>query len=509
MSRISADPLEIPADGRICSPPCVFVLVGATGDLAARKIAPALYHLAKGNQLAENFVVLGVARRPRGDEQFREEMLAAIREHSRSQPIDEELWGRLSERWFYHVTHADDPAEYVTLGERLAELDKQFGTQGNRMFYLAMPPETYAPIIRNLGEAGLSRGGEGAFVRLIVEKPFGHDLASAGELNEVLLKYFDEGQVYRIDHYLGKETVQNLLVFRFANAIIDPLLTAEHVDHVEITTAETVGMEGRRGPYYESAGAMRDMMQNHMFQMLALVAMERPKRLEGEAIRDEKIHVLEALRPMTEREIRTRTVRGRYGAGTDSPAYRDEEGVAPDSQVETYAAMKLFVDTPRWRDVPFYLRTGKHLAAKTSQILVVFKREPVMLFSGPGCDFRGGNRLAIRVFPDEGISLVVDAKVPGVHMLLRPVRMDFQYRREFDSSSPEAYEHLLMDAICGDPTLFIRNDEVEASWRFIDHIRDVWARAGEPPLIEYAPGSWGPEEAEMLFEDPYMRWQPV
>jgi len=509
MSRIAANPLDIVVGKPRCSPPCAFVLIGATGDLAARKIIPALYNLWKERQVSGRFVVLGVGRRPMTDEQFRRSALDALREHSRSRPVDEELWSALAAQWFYYKVQSQDAEGYRGLAQRLAGLERQYGTGGSRLFHLAMPPETYGSVFRGLGRAGLAQpGGAGAFVRLVVEKPFGGDLHSAEKLNAILAEHFDESQVYRIDHYLGKETVQNLLVFRFANAIFEPLLSGRYVDRVEITTAETVGMEGRRGAYYDAAGALRDMVQNHMFQLLALTAMEPPARLNAEAIRDEKVRVLQALRsPMGEEAART--VRGQYGAAAEGPAYRQEGGVAPDSRTETYVALKVFVDCPRWAGVPFYLRTGKRLAAKASGIVVVFKREAVRLFSGPECDVRGPNRLEIRVFPDEGIHLVFDAKVPGPAMLLRPVRMSFRYGSEFSSASPEAYEHLLLDAICGDPTLFIRRDEVEASWRFIDAVRREWDRPDAPPVIPYRPGSWGPQEADGLFGDPYTRWQPL
>ena len=489
------------------APACVFVLFGATGDLAARKIAPALYNLKREKLIDDNVAVLGVARRPKTDEQFRQEMLAAIREHSRCQPVDEELWSGFARRWHYHVTHADEPQEYQSLADRLSEMDRTYNTGGNRVFYLAMPPESFPMITGNLGKAGLNKPPAGGrFSRLIIEKPFGRNLSSARDLNNLLLGVFREEQICRIDHYLGKETVQNILVFRLANAIFEPLLNRNYVDHVQITTAETVGMEGRRGPYYDGAGAMRDMLQNHMMQLLSLTAMEVPVRMAGEAIRDEKVKVLHAIRPPQPQDVAHCTVRGQYGPGPDGPGYRQEEGVADDSQTETYAAIKLLIDNWRWSGVPFYLRTGKRLGDKASQIVIQFRREPLSLFGDLECDWRGANRLIVRITPNEGICLAFDAKVPGARMLLRPVRMDFDYDSSFESASPEAYEHLLLDAMLGDPTLFLRNDEVEAAWRIVDRIRNAWDVTGKPDLLEYAPGTWGPDKANELFGDPYHRW---
>jgi len=486
---------------------CVFVIFGSTGDLTARKIAPALYNLKNDGLIDNDLVVLGLGRRALSDQQFRGKMQESIEKHSRNKPTQAE-WDQFVSGWHYQVVHINALDEYRALAERLDELGRCPGLACGRIFYLAVAPDLVRQAVENLGKAGLHKPDRpDGFVRLVVEKPFGLDRSDAAELNSLIRRWFQEDQIYRIDHYLGKETVQNLLIFRFANAIFEPLLNRTYVDHVRITTAEAGGMEGRRGASYEQAGAMRDMMQNHMLQLLALVAMEVPCRLTSQCVRDEKAKLLRSVIPPEPQEVLGMSVRGQYGPGPDGKgAYVQEEGVAPDSRTETYAAVKLMVDNWRWSGVPFYLRTGKRLAAKVSQIDIIFRRQPGRMFQLAGCDVRGPNRLTFRIAPDEGIALAFDAKLPGPRMMLRPVRMDFRYSLSFESDSPEAYEHLLLDAIRGDPILFIRDDEVDAAWGIIDPIRTSWNVSGLPKLIIYAQGSWGPDEADGLFGDPYKSW---
>jgi glucose-6-phosphate 1-dehydrogenase len=500
---------ELPSFEHSAAPPCVFVLFGATGDLAARKIAPALYNLARDGYLGDRTAVLGVARRARTNEQFRSEMFEAVKSFSRT-PADDSFWKSFAPRWHYCSADADSLSSVKALAAKIAEVDSLHACGGGRLFYLAMRPEALEGAVKNLGQAGLNRPPhKDAFARIVVEKPFGRDLASAQKLNASLRGEFDESQVFRIDHFLGKETVQNILAFRFANILFDPMLSREYVDNVQISTTETVGMEGRRGAYYEESGALRDMVQNHMLQLLALVAMSSPRSRLSEDVRREKARVLESLVLPTREEVARCTVRGQYLGAEGVPAYRQEEGVDPNSGMETYVALRCHLNDPRWAGVPFYLRTGKRLAEKRSEIIVVFRRERGKFFDDGECSLRGRNKLEFRITPGEGIRLVFDAKLPGVRMLLRPVRMDFGYGSSFESASPEAYEHLLLDAMSGDASLFLSRQEVEASWRYVDGIRNAWDADRRPELVFYPPKSWGPPQAETLFEDPYCRWQVI
>jgi glucose-6-phosphate 1-dehydrogenase len=480
--------------------PCAVVIFGATGDLTHRKLVPALYNLQRERLLPPGFSVVGAARRDWTDDFFRQGLREDAQEHSRS-GLQDDLWDSFAEGISYVRVPFDDPAAYQALAARLAEIDAQRGTSGNRLFYLATPPESYTTIIQNLGAAGLARPAAGSWVRIIVEKPFGRDLTSARALDAEIHKVFDESQVYRIDHYLGKETVQNILVFRFANGIFEPLWNHRYIDHVQITVAESVGVEGRGG-YYEQAGALRDMVQNHLMQLLTLTAMEPPAGYRAEAVRDEKVKVLRSIKPIAPYEVLESTVRGQYGAGVSSgnpvPGYREEGGVAPTSATETYVALRFFIDNWRWAGVPFFLRTAKRAPKRVSEIAIQFRQVPMMLFdNGPLSDI-DPNVLAMKIQPDEGISLRFSSKVPGQSNQIRPVTMDFRYNSSFGVESPEAYERLLLDALLGDSTLFTRSDEVEASWSLITPLHQGWEDAPPSEFPNYEAGSWGPKAADEL-----------
>jgi glucose-6-phosphate 1-dehydrogenase len=474
------------------SDPCTIVIFGATGDLTRRKLVPALYNLRREGLLHANTTILGFARRDWSDDYFRTLLFDEGSKHSRASLAGGD-WPDFISRVSYIRSTFEDAEGYTALAERLDAIDAEQGTSGNRLFYLATPPESYEDIINNLGAAGLANSPNGGWTRIIVEKPFGHDLESALHLNKVVHDVFEERQVYRIDHYLGKETVQNLLVLRFANGIFEPLWNRRYIDHVQITVAESIGVEGRGG-YYEQAGAIRDMVQNHMMQLLSLTAMEPPVGgASADAVRDEKVKVLRAVRPIAPADVNKISVRGRYSAGPGTaPAYLDETGVQANSTTETYVAMRFEIESWRWAGVPFYLRTGKRMPVRASEITVVFKSAPLLLFQDGPMSRSAPNELSIRIQPNEGIALRFNSKVPGQAGDIRPVTMNFNYVDAFGGESPEAYERLLLDAMTGDTTLFTRSDEVETSWSLINPIIEGWKTLGSP-IHEYVGGSWGPD----------------
>ena len=510
MNRVAeqsqVNPLREGLSSRAVPQPCSLVIFGATGDLTHRKLVPALYNLAADGELPPAVTVIGFARREKSDDDFRREMEETTRKFSR-QPVRDEIWKTFAQSLFYVQSDFGDENGYRKLAERLKQMDKERGTRGNRLFYFAVAPDQFEPILENLKKAGLNQPAEGSWARVIVEKPFGTDLASARELNRLVHASFAEDQTYRIDHFLGKETAQNILVLRFANAIFEPLWNTRYIDHVQITAAETLGVE-TRGGYYETAGALRDMVQNHLLQLLCLVAMEAPTDLHANSIRDEKVKVVRSLRRMS--DVGDRVIRAQYAPGAINgkpvPGYREEEKVNPESIVETFVALRLQIDDWRWADVPIYMRVGKRLPKSATEISVHFKKAPAVLFNKETVTL-DQNVLVIRIQPDEGISLRMQAKVPGTSLRIEPVKMDFHYGTSFGKASPEAYERLLLDAMSGDATLFARRDEVEEAWAFIDPIEEAWSGKTAPPLYFYPAGSWGPDEAEELLARDGRSWR--
>jgi glucose-6-phosphate 1-dehydrogenase len=480
--------------------PCTLVIFGASGDLTHKKLLPALYSLAFRRLLPERFAVVGVARTEGDDDQFRADMKEAVQKYARDEFRDD-VWKPLASAMRYVVTDfADDGGEDRVI-QVLNELDEQFGIGGNHLFYLAVPPAAFETIVRELGKR---RGREG-WTRLIVEKPFGHDLESARELNAMLTQYFAEEEIFRIDHYLGKETVQNMLALRFANGIFEPIWNRQFIDHVQITVAESIGIEGRAG-YYERAGAIRDIFQNHLLQLVALTAMEPPIDFTAESVRNEKVKVLKSIHTPAPRSV----VRGQYGRGfvegEEVPGYREESGVAPDSATETFVAAKLYLDNWRWADTPFYVRMGKRLARRETTIAIEFKRAPHPPFEETAAEGLQPNVLLVNIQPDEGVSLAIGAKVPGQGMTIRTVHMDFLYGGAFRTGMPEAYERLILDCMLGDGTLFTRADEVEEQWLLVDAIVAAWQR-DRPNFPNYPAGTWGPPSSFDLVQRDGRRWR--
>jgi glucose-6-phosphate 1-dehydrogenase len=491
-------------------PPCALVIFGASGDLTARKLVPALYNLAADRLLPENFAVIGLATRDLSTEAFRDLMIQALHEHlGASQKPELVNW--LAARLHFVAGDFREAALYQRLRETLDHVAAEHGTRGNTLYYLSTPPSFFGEIARQLGEADLTREVNGSWRRIVIEKPFGHDLESARELNRLIAGVLAERQIYRIDHYLGKETVQNILAFRFANAIFEPIWNRRYVDHVQITVAEELGVE-HRGKYYEEAGALRDMVPNHMLQLLALLAMEPPSSFDADPVRDEKGKVLSAIQPISPEEVLSRAVRGQYGPGTMPDGavvrgYRDEPLVAPDSSIDTFVALKVTVDDWRWADVPFYLRTGKRLPRRSTEIIIQFKRVPLSLFRHTPVDHLAPNQLVIRLQPNEGISLRFGAKIPGAAVRIGTVNMDFSYADYFGTTPTTGYETLLYDAMNGDATLFQRADSVERGWSVVAPLLDVWKALPPRNFPNYAAGSWGPHEADQLLSRDGRAWR--
>jgi glucose-6-phosphate 1-dehydrogenase len=487
--------------------PCAVVLFGASGDLAKRKVVPALYDLAAHQALGGRYAVIGFARTAMSEESFRAGLGGAARTISEVGPIDPKKWDAFASNLCYCAGDYANAQAYAQLAKRLAELENAKKLGGNRLFYLSTPPEVYRDIIEQLGRAGLARPAyPNSWTRIIIEKPFGRDLASARALNQFVLKVFDEQQVYRIDHYLGKDTVQNLLVLRFGNGIFEPLWNRNYVDHVQITASETLGVE-RRGGFYETAGALRDMIQSHVLQLTSLVAVEPPAAFDATAVRNEKLKVLQSIRPFDLQMVAESVVRGQYAPGIvdgeSVPGYREEPGVNPASKTETFVAAKLLIDNWRWAGVPFYIRTGKHLKKRTTEIMIQFRSAPHIVFRERQVE---PNRLVLNIQPDEGVSISFGAKRPGTEMSIGNVIMDFRYSEGFGESTRSAYATLLNDCVRGDATLFDRGDSVEAAWSLVDPILDVWSAARTATVPEYPAGSWGPRESDLLLEHDGRQW---
>jgi glucose-6-phosphate 1-dehydrogenase len=487
------------------------VIFGGSGDLAHRKLLPALYNLQMDGLLPPRLAIVGVGRKDMDDAAYREFAKDGIGKFSR-RPLDDEVWQSFAPLLFFVNMSIDGEQGLAPLGARLDIIEHEGALSGDRIYYLAVPPALFAPTVQQLGRARFVNRAGASFARIIVEKPIGRDLESARATNDTIAEVFDEKQIYRIDHYLGKETVQNILVMRFANSIFEPLFNHKYVDHVQITVAEEEGV-GTRAGYYEQAGALRDMVQNHLLQLLALTATEPPHSLHADVIRDEKLEILQSLRPIDGEAVDAAVVRAQYGAGfilgNPAPGYRDEPGVDRQSRVETYVALQLFIDNWRWAGVPFFLRTGKRLPKRASEISVHLKEVPPILFNANPAARLDPNVLSIRIQPDEGFSLAISSKIPGPAASVYPVKMDFNYGSTFGASTPEAYERLLLDVMHGDQTLFMRRDAVEAAWRWVMPILERWAEQADAPLPAYPAGEWGPGEANQLIESTGRRWRAL
>ena len=491
--------------------PCIVVIFGASGDLTKRKLVPALYRLVQERLVPAEFAIVGLARTEMSDDEFREKMKESVEQFSEAKHVEEEVWRSFAQGLYYIAADIGSSDDYKELSDLLDRVDRERGTSGNRLFYLSVAPRFYAAAVEQLGRAGLTKAKEGSWVRVIIEKPFGSDLESARLLNKQIHEQLDESQIYRIDHYLGKETVQNLLAFRFANGIFEPLWNRHYINHVQITNAESVGVEGRGG-YYETAGVVRDMIQNHVFQVLSLVAMEPPAHLGSEAVRDEKIKVMTAAREFTPERVRLECVRGQYGPGAIGgrpvPGYRQEDGVAPDSTTETFAMLTMYFDNWRWAGVPFYIRSGKRLPKRVTEIAIEFLAAPHHLFGEEVMKKVTPNQLIIRIQPDEGITLRFAVKVPGQITHIRDVNMDFRYGSSFGVQLAEAYERLLLDCILGDSTLYARKDMTERGWEIVMPILEEWAAwKGNASFPNYEAGSWGPQAADELIERQARHWR--
>jgi glucose-6-phosphate 1-dehydrogenase len=487
--------------------PCTVVLFGASGDLAKRKVIPAMFDLATHNALGPRYAIIGFARTAMTDDSFRTMAGDSAKTISEVGPIDPKQWDEFASNLHYHPGDYGNQDSYTQLAKRIAEIEAAKNLGGNRLFYLSTPPEVYQCIVEQLGRAGLARPAKpNSWVRIIIEKPFGRDLASAKALNQIVLNVFDEHQVYRIDHYLGKDTVQNLLVLRFGNGIFEPLWNRNYVDHVQITAAETLGVE-RRGGFYETTGALRDMIQSHVLQLTSMIAVEPPAYFDATAVRNEKLKVLQSIRPFNLEMVAQSVVRGQYSPGRLGDklvaGYREEPGVNPASKTETFVAGKLLIDNWRWAGVPFYLRTGKRLAKRSTEIMIQFRSAPHLVFRDRHIE---PNRLVLNIQPDEGISVSFGAKRPGTEMSIGNVTMNFSYREGFGEATRSAYATLVNDCVRGDATLFDRGDSVEAAWAFVDPILDVWTAARTATVPQYSSGSWGPRESDLLLERDGRQW---